>query len=119
MLFQIIKIYTVFMVFLKLLDTLFQEDRKCSKIVWYALIHIVCTVMDLQYMNSEYVLTSHFSRQLKDQQYEDSLEDVYIFTFGIWASIIISESTVFSRTKDADSTVMLLHHFLAVSLLVI
>lgn len=97
-------------------DTLFQGDRTRSKLLWFFVIHIFCTLNDYAYIDLDYDVTQNLRPETVANDYEKSLHYLYLVSIGIWMSQLL-ETTVYSKTRDVDMLVMCSHHLITLLLL--
>lgn len=99
-------------------DTLFQGDRRRSKLIWFFMLHICCTAHDYAYIDLNYDIMHHIQAQTAYSEYERSLHYFYLISIGVWLSQLL-EITIYAKTRDVDVVVMCSHHCITLSLLIV
>jgi hypothetical protein len=101
---------------LKFLDTIFQ-DRNFSKLVWFLVIHVSSSLLDISYINTEHSVISNLN--LIENEYEDSLMPIMEFSLGVWTSALLECTLLAKDKKEIDLAQMIIHHIITISLILI
>ena len=99
------------------LDSQCGGDRAKSSIPWFLCQQVLCTVVELLCIDFKYEVLNHLDKDAVDLVYEQSLHLPYCLTIGIWLSVLVE--ALLMRRDEVDSTVMLIHHFATLALLLI